>query len=141
MGAINYGNSEYITLGYDLSEFTGTEEEYIDMNMSQDTIDNIINDVYLGYFSISLKYGNYEGFYLNIDGPFGIEHYYDKFEAHKEVEIIKDLLVKCAQCGMVACFPGWSTGYSDIKETMELIQVARDEMHQAVQSEKIYRTI
>lgn len=156
MGTINYGASDYITLGVrpygfcdfeadpdfmkeiraQVKEYGGTVDEaiydYI-YNCYGDDLANItslLNQHDFKYYHISIKSGYYEGFYLDIESNYGVafDSWQDKREAQKEITEIKQFLIDCAGCGLVACYPGWCTGYDDYKGTIKAIKAAVKEM-------------
>ena len=152
MGAINYRTSDYITLGvkpYGIDDFLNDpefmqeyEEDLSDIFDSpedaavktiadyyNDDIDNIKAELErhsFYYFHISIVPGYYEGFTLDIEPNFPIAYndYAEKLEAQKEITTIRQFLIDCAGVGLVQCFPGWCTGYSDYKETIRAINDA-----------------
>lgn len=158
MGAINYGKSDYITLGIkpidrqelennvdfmkemeeEAREYGGTVEDAINDDVQQCYIDSCDNIRYalkkynLQYYHITIQPGYYEGFYLEIECNYGLffDSYRDKKEAQKEITAIKNLLTECAGLGLVQCFPGWCTGYNDYKGTLAAIKAAVKEMRQ-----------
>lgn len=85
---------------------------------------------YFYYYHITIKPGYYEGFTLDIENnfPVALDSWEDRREAMKEITEIKQFLIDCAGLGMVACFPGWCTGYRDYKGTLEAIREAVKEM-------------
>lgn len=129
MGTINYGKSDYITMGVkpiswqelennadfmeemeeEVKENGGTLEDAINNNIQQyyiDSCDNIrrVLDKYeLQYYHIAIKPGYYEGFYLGIECNYGLcfDNYRDKKEAQKEITAIKNILTACAGLGLV----------------------------------------
>ena len=156
MGAINYYTSNYITMGlrpYDryeltndpefmeelqreIDEYGGTVEtalaSYINECYSCD-YDNIKMELekhYFYYYHITIKPGYYDGFTLDIENnfPVALDSWEDRREAMKEITEIKQFLIDCAGLGLVACFPGWCTGYSDYNGTIQAIKAAIKEM-------------
>lgn len=143
MGTINYFTSDYITLGlqpYDADEFID-DEGTIDYDLISiyydDDYHNIKNELEkysFYYYHVTIKPGYYEGFTIDIENNFSIafDGYEDKKEANKEITQIKHFLIGCAGLGMVQCFPGWCTGYSDYKSTIkainEAIKIMREEV-------------
>ena len=160
MGAINYCTSDYITLGlrpYDRDELTtdpdfmealqaqvdeygGTIETALDSYITEcyscdyDNIKTELEKHYFYYYHITIKPGYYEGFTLNIENnfPVALDSWADRREAMKEITEIKQFLIDCAGLGLVECSPGWCTGYSDYKGTIQAIKAAiktmRDEL-------------
>jgi hypothetical protein len=162
MGAINYKTSDYITLGvkpYDYFKFENDAEfmEEIKNQIAEygGNITDIINDYirclyeddflnmecelnkhHFWYFHISFNQGYYEGFTLDIEYNFPcfLDDYRDKTAAQKEITEIKNFLIACTGLGLVECFPGWCTGYSDYKQTIAAINQAVKRMRQDVRN-------
>lgn len=88
------------------------------------------------YFHIVIKPGYYEGFTIDIENNFPVAYdsYIDKREAQKEITQLKAFLIECAGMGLVECFPGWCTGYSDYTETIKAINEAVKEMREEVKT-------
>lgn len=156
MGAVNYFTSDYITMGlrpYDrfdlendrdfmeeveaeISEYGGTVENAIDSYIEscyEADYKNIANELakhYFYYYHITIKPGYYEGFTLDIENnfPVALDSWEDRREAMKEITEIKQFLIDCAGMGLVACYPGWCTGYRDYNGTLEAIREAVKEM-------------
>jgi len=156
MGTINYNKSDYITMGINpgkvwdiqndpeviaevkesIKPYGGTFEnamnEYIENIFAEsfDEIEAILNKYSFYYYHIALKPGYYEGFYLDIENNFCIcyDTWQDKREAQKEITQIKKLLHELTAAGLVACFPGWCTGYATPNETRAAIDKAIKEM-------------
>lgn len=80
------------------------------------------------------KYGNYEGFTLDIENnfPIAFDGWEDRREANKEITEIKEFLIACAGLGLVECSPGWCTGYNDYKGTIAAIKAAIKNMREEV---------
>lgn len=158
MGAVNYFTSDYITLGikpYDYNDFENDSElmeeireqgcnaqEYINdliASYYEDDFANIeheLNKYSFYYFHITIKPGYYEGFTLDIENnfPVAFDGWEDKRDAQKEITVIKQFLIDCAGMGLVQCFPGWCTGYSDYKSTVQAIKAAVKGMREVVKS-------
>lgn len=160
MGTINYFTSDYITLGikpYDYSDFENDAEILQDAKeqaaLNGTTVEDELCDTiqyyyectyynvsaelkkhYFHYFHIAIKPGYYEGFTIEIEFNYGIclDSWKDKRDAQKEITKIKKFLKTCTGMGMVACYPGWRTGYCDYKETLKEISRAIKEMQQVV---------
>ena len=134
MGAINYGTSEYITIGlkpYDYDDYRDEENEEIDydqMNFDYDcdkeNIENVLDKYSFNFFKVSIKYGYYEGFYLNIETNFDFYNWEDKADALKEATKLKNMLIECCGCGLCEVWPGWCTSYKDYKESIKNIKAA-----------------
>lgn len=156
MGAVNYFTSDYITMGlhpYDrfdlendrdfmeeveaeISEYGGTVESAIDSYIEscyEADYENIAHELAkhsFYYFHIAIKPGYYEGFTLDIENnfPVALDSWEDRREAMKEITEIKRFLTECAGLGLVACSPGWCTGYSDYNGTLKAIREAVKDM-------------
>lgn len=132
MGVINYGTSDYITLGlkpYDYSLFTNEngETDWEEMELcyesDRENAEFIIDKYSFWYFHVALKSGYYEGFYLDIEFNFPafFDNWEERKEAQKEVTLLKKCLLELAGVGLVQCFPGWCTGYKDYTGTAKAI--------------------
>ena len=139
MGTINYKTSDYITLAlkpYDYEDFTN-ENGDVDYDLLSIYYEDDYNNIYgllkeydFYYFHVSIEYGYYEGFSLNIEFNYKIfiDSYKDKRLAIKEVTQIKKLLKNCAGLGLVKCSPGWCTSYNNYTGTLLAIEAAAQEM-------------
>ena len=158
MGAINYGSSDYITMGlrpYDTSDFENDCEVMQELqnecnkyggtfeNALQDYISRCYKDDYSNvetelakhnfyYFQVVIQPGYYEGFTLDIENNFPVcfDNWEDKREAQTEITKLKQFLIACAGLGLVECFPGWCAGYSDYNGTITAIRAAVKKMRQ-----------
>ena len=167
MGAINYGTSQYITMGivpycrYELeedlafmdelrrevAEYGGDIDEALNdyINDCEEcdraNAESIIEKYDIHYWRIELKNGYYDGFYLDIESRYGIafDDWTDRAEAQKEVTQIKKMLYELAGVGMVKCTPGWSTGYSSYSETLKAIDEAVKDMREEVKIKPTWR--
>lgn len=160
MGTINYTTSDYITMGlrpYDdfesdsefmeeiereVDEYGGTIQEAISDYIQScydndwDNIEAELEKHCFRYFNVVMKSGYYEGFSIDIENNYGLfyDSYEDKREAQKEITEIKQFLIACAGLGLVACFPGWCTGFCDYAETLKEISVAIKAMREEVKN-------
>lgn len=162
MGAVNYFTSSYITMGlkpYDTDDFTGDRDFMEELQREVDeyggTLEESLNsyiqscyeDDYTNietelakhgfyYFHVTIKPGYYEGFTLDIENnfPVAFDWWQEKRDAQKEITELKQFLVACAGMGLVACAPGWCTGYSDYKQTLQKINEAVKEMREEVKN-------
>ena len=162
MGAVNYFTSDYITMGlrpYDswelekdsefmeemrreCEEYGSTVESAIDNYIQScyeddyTNIENELNKHNFHYYHIAIKPGYYEGFTLDIENnyPVALDSWQDRRDANKEITRIKQFLIDCAGLGLVACYPGWCTGYSDYSGTIEAIEQAVKEMRDDVKT-------
>lgn len=119
--------------------------EQISMDYDEDyanVLDELENHIFT-YFHVVLKPGYYEGFSIDIEHNFGIcyDDYTEKQEAQKEITEIKEFLMNCAGYGMVACSPGWCTGYSNYKETIKAIKAAIKAMRDEVRNTPTYNQL
>ena len=152
MGAVNYFTSNYITMGlrpYDrfnlvndrdfmedvqaeISEYGGTVENAIDSYIKScydADYENVAHELakhYFYYYHITIKPGYHEGFTLDIENnfPVALDKWEDRRGANKEITEIKQFLIDCAGMGLVACYPGWCTVYSDYNGTIQAIKAA-----------------
>ena len=133
MGAINYGTSDYITLGYHLSgEDDGTFIEY-----AREQVENLLNELNPYYFHVVVKSGYYEGFYLDISNefPVAVEGWDEKRDVMKEITAIKKALLQMVKlCNVVQVFPGWCTGYDTVPDTIAAIKKAVADMRDDVRT-------
>ena len=130
MGTINYGTSEYITIGlkpYNTDDyiFEDGSVDYDAMSIDYDCdIENVqfIMDKYnFSFFDINIKYGYYEGFYLDINANFDFYNWQDKKDALKEATQLKNMLIECCGVGLCVVYPGWCTAYMPYKESVNNI--------------------
>lgn len=154
MGTINYGTSEYITMGikpYDADDIARdadfiewcNENGYTDAddiyNLAYDELNNYydcdranfecaLNNYNFEFFAPSIVPGYYEGLYVELNPNFDFYNYDDKRRAQKEVTQLKKFLFYIAGCGFVACFPFWVTSYRDYNGTLQEINDAIKEM-------------
>ena len=162
MGAVNYFTSDYITLGvkpYDSDDFINDRDcmEEINRQIAEygGTVEESINDLIQSYyeddesnietelekhsfyyFHVAIRPGYYEGFTVDIENnfPVAFDSWEDKRSAQKEITELKQCLTACAGMGLVACFPGWCTGYRDYKQTLQEIAAAVKEMREEVKT-------
>ena len=162
MGTINYGTSDYITLGIEpldawtvehdsefmeeiraeVAEYGGTVEDAINdyiNGCAEDDYINIqteLNKHSFYYFHVAIKNGYYDGFYLDIESNFGIAYdsWQDKREAQKEITELKQFLITCAGMGLCEVWPGWCTKYHDYNHTINAINEAIKAMREDVKS-------
>ena len=67
MGAVNYGSSDYISIGLNVSrDFEEWEIEEI-----ENDIETLLNEYNFYYFHVVIKPGYYEGFYIDIENNYG----------------------------------------------------------------------
>ena len=135
MGTINYGTSDYITIGYDCGNIDYNEPFYYEL--IQDDFEQVkytLKQYNFYYFNVTLKPGYYEGFYINIEHNFNFcyDNYLEKRDALKEITQIKKFLLSCLDFGCCAVYPGWCMGYADYKTTLKDIDAAIYNMREEV---------
>lgn len=142
MGAINYKTSDYITIGYKLTNVDYEDQFYYEIiNDYYDQVKYTLEKYRFYYFNVTLEPGYYEGFSLDIEFNFSVcfDGYTDKVEAQKEITQIKKFLLECIndfECCSV--YPGWCTGYADYITTLNELNAAIDEMRQTVKQTPTY---
>lgn len=167
MGAVNYFTSDYITLGikpysvYDLEndvefmkeiraevkEYGGTVEEalnsYISDSYESDlaNAESILSRFSFWFYHVTIEPGYYDGFTLKIENNFPVayDNYEDRRDAQKEITQLKKCLLELAGVGLVACYPGWCTGYEDYKGTCKAIEAAIKAMRDEVRTIPTWR--
>ena len=163
MGAINYGTSDYITMGikpYDVedylndSDFMDYARETIGEDANEEQIkefeygeisfdyeadyangEEIINRYKNDYFHVVLQWGYYEGMYVEIESnnDMAFNDWEEKRDAQKAITQIGHMLNELASVGFVACSPGWCTSYADHSQTQKRINDAIHEMRDEAQ--------
>ena len=129
MGAVNYGTSDYITIGFNLSLFTDSDEATaasVDYYTHvAETIDNLTNE----YFSVDVCEGYYEGFYITITPDLYIPDHEARQDAiaaaYHVCSLLKYAVRECCGCKVS---PGWCTGYATKAESIEAINIAYADM-------------
>lgn len=129
MGAINYGTSEYVTIGFNLSLFTDSDEATaasVDYYTHvTETIDNLTNE----YFSVDICEGYYDGFYITITPDLYISDHEARQDAvaaaYHVCSLLKYAVHECCCCKVS---PGWCTGYATEAESIEAINIAYADM-------------
>lgn len=158
MGAINYYTSDYITLGFNVSEydFETTKQEMSRLvkrpveklynwevnewrndaiSFVREEMQNILDDYGFGYFHVMLVNGYYEGFSLTIDSnyPIAFDDSEDKSFAQKEITQVKACLKRLVDNGLSVVYPSWCTVYlTDRKECYKEIEQAIKAMREEV---------
>lgn len=134
MGSINYGSSEYIFIGVNLSN--PMYEDFNEVETLYDVLSLELNKQSFSYFDVTLKPGYYEGFYLNIKSNFPayFYNYQEKQDAQKEVTQLKKFLNLCVDNGLVQYFPSWCTGYATMKDTRKAIDLAVEKMRDDIRA-------
>jgi hypothetical protein len=146
MGAINYGSSDYITIGYNLSNADYEDEYYYECILDDfDQVKYILEKDYsFYYFNVKLKSGYYEGFYLDIEFNFKycLDSYIDRSEAQKEITQIKKFLLYCIDnFNCCSVWPGWCPSYLDRKNTLEELSAAIQEMREEVKNTPVWSKV
>lgn len=167
MGSINYGTSDYITMGIEpesrwdyehdpeimdemkayAAEYNMTIDEAIDdciqINAEADraNAECVFNKYSFHYYHITIESGYYEGFYFNIENNFPVayEDYRERKEALAEIRDIEKMLIELAGNGVKSVYPGWGTTYHDYKTTLKHIKKATQEMRQEVRDTPTWR--
>lgn len=144
MGAINYGTSEYITIGLkpynhdDYREEENDEVDYDQMNFDYDcdreNVENVLDRYSFNFFNVSIECGYYEGFYLNIKTNFDFYNWEDKADALKEATQLKNMLIECCGVGLCEVWPGWCTSYKSYAESIKSIKDAIWQIKQDIKS-------
>lgn len=147
MGAINYGDSDIINIGLDVSdlnEYNNFDNDYIE-NVHHD-IQSILDDYMFNEFDISIEPGYYNGFYININ--FNDVYYYNTYlnrlDAIKECTQLKHLLLNCVNAGLVVYSPGWCNGYMNEDNSKKEINKAIKKLKayiKAIPTEKQYKEL
>lgn len=151
MGTINYGTSDYITIGYNLnwdgSEFETWEEmeneKQLDIEDMYINIRAILNKYDFTFYHVTIEPGYYEGFYIDIENnfPYCYDSREDKRAAQKEVTELKALLIECVNTGLVQVWPGWCMSYNTRIESIEAIKTAIKEMRAEIKSIPTWYTL
>ena len=143
MGTINYGTSDYITIGYNCNDIDYDDPDYyFYINDDYETVKDILNNYFFYYFHVELTPGYYEGFYIDIEYNFPLffDNHSERQEAQKEITTIKHALIECVNnTNCCAVFPGWCMGYADYKNTLTEISEAVKKMRQEVNITPTYR--
>ena len=144
MGAINYGTSEYITIGLkpynydDYREEENGEIDYDQMNFDyecdKENVENVLDRYSFNFFNVYVEYGYYEGFYLNIKTNFDFYNWEDKADALKEATQLKNMLIECCDVGLCEVWPGWCTSYKSYSESIKNIKDAIWQIKQDIKS-------
>lgn len=163
MGTINFKTSEFITLGLkpfdvdgylkDLDFRSWCEESGLD---PEDEVYNQIEEDYKAdyencksilekydfrFFNLSLEWGYYESFYLNIEFDVWVfEDYDERREAQKEATQVKKCLLELIDSGLCVCYPGWCTSYLSREESKKEIEEAIKDMRCVIDETKVDNT-
>ena len=144
MGTINYGTSDYITIGYNCGDLDYNDPFYWE-NIQEDfeELTYILGNYNFYYFHVVIKSGYYEGFYVDI------EHNYtycydsgeDKRAAQKEITQIKKFLLSCLDFGCCSVYPSWCMGYANREQTLKDIDAAIYNMREEVKQTPTWHTL
>ncbi len=162
MGAINYGTSDYITIGlkpYNRSDFEEDTEFMSETEKMvneyggniEDAITNYIQDCYesdhsnieyalekqnFHFFHVVIKWGYYEGFYIDIENNYPVcyDSWNDKQAALKEATSIKKFLLECIDMGLCEVWPGWCTSYKSRTESIKAVKTAIRNMKEEIRA-------
>lgn len=129
MGTINYHTSDYITLGVNPNT-----TDAIDCDFLWEEIENILGNVVLDNYKVSIKPGYYEGFSVYIENylPVCFYSWQEKKEAYEEISFLAKCLLECIDCGLVQCWPGWCTAYASKEYSYKGLFAAVEEMKEDV---------
>lgn len=145
MGTINYGTSDYITMGFNLD----VEPEYEEDNLfwaEEDfrVVGDIIKRYGFEYFTVTVEPGYYAGFYVDIKENYiktydwgkteCIDSYEERQAINREITAMREFLNELADMNMVSVYPGWCTGYADRKQTRTDINEAIREMREELKA-------
>jgi hypothetical protein len=146
MGTINYGSNEYINMGVNPENYwienENGENEFLDFEMQWgfEQIENALKKYAFEYFTVKLKSGYYEGFYIDIFFNYNYVDAYEKPLILKELTQLKHFLLGCCNYGLVEYYPGWSMGYSDTIHTKKAINDAIKAAKEKIKKYPTYKT-
>ncbi len=134
MGSINYGTSDILTIGVNTNDIESYGEW--ELESLHDDIRNILEDYTFYHHNVKIECGYYEGFYISIEYQdySYLDDYQEKLEVLKELSDIHRLLKECIRCGLVSCYPGWCTGYSNEKESIQELKKAISEAKENIRT-------
>ena len=152
MGAINYGRSKYITLGYNTDVLYEEKEELEDNDIYYDVDDTIysqfeeleyiVGKYNFDYFDVKLKSGYYDGFYLEIKDNEYV--YFDDMKERedvlKEISVLKKLLLELIDNGLLVCYPWWVTKWLNDVESIKEVNKAIATIRKDIRKIPTYRT-
>ena len=140
MGTINYGYNKYFNMGMNLS-LNYDEYDYMgEFNYLIEETQETLNKYNFEYFKVTLEYGYYEGFYIDIDFDYLWVDYYEKALILKELTQLKKLLFELCYIGLVRYSPGWCMGYSDEQTTIKAIKECIRETKENIKKYPTYKT-
>jgi hypothetical protein len=145
MGAVNYKTSDYITIGYNTNNIDYDDEFYFEFIQDEyEQIKYILEKENFYFFHVTVEPGYYEGFTIDIENNFSycFNDYLEKLDALKETTQLKKFLIEIVNdFNMVACYPGWCTGYSDYKTTLKEINNAIRELKSEIKTTPTWYTL
>ena len=156
MGTINFGTSDYITMGTRTQNYSDFENdsdflsEYakdidrfgldsviydeISENYECDriNIETLLKHYNFCFYHVAIKPGYYEGYYLDIENNFGIAYdcWEDKRAAQKEITQLQQFLIDCAGSGFTVVYPGWCTTELNYNDSVKAIKAAIKEIRE-----------
>ena len=130
MGTVNYKNSNYITIGFDLSKDYGLEETKNNfIEESYESVRTLINKYDFKYINITVIWGYYEGFSLYIDEIDFDEANEDLEEYKNDLKNFNKFLIECVNdIGLVVVTPNWCTSYYSKSANLEKIENVINEL-------------
>lgn len=140
MGAVNYGRSDYISIGLNVNgEFDYERPCYRENYFNY--LSGLLDKRRFYYYHVAVIPGYYEGFYIDISSncPVFFNDYEEKQDAQKEITEIRRFLMDCAAAGLAQYSHGWRTEYSTERETRAAINAAIKEMRQEARETPTYR--
>lgn len=129
MGAVNLGTSKVITLGLMPYENESDEVCYEDDFAN---VREIINDCDFRFFTVALKPGYYESFYLDIDYDLGDLEDFEEEEINAEIDRLDGCLLRCVNIGMQAYTPGWVTTWFTCEDSVDMVKTAISDLRSSV---------
>ena len=144
MGTINYGSNNYFNIGMDLSPDYDEYDYMGEFNYLIEETQETLKKYTFEYFEIDIKYGYYQGFYIDIDFDYILVDYHEKPLILKELTQLKKLLIELVYIGLVKYSPGWCMTYYTQRETIIAIKKAIREAKENIRhypTYKTYRTI
>ena len=124
MGTINFGTLTNIDRLALVNE-PETEDEELYCELVEETQAQL-DKLNLYYFSLSIEYGYYEGFYLKLNEE-NTKYIYantkEKQEVLKELTAIKNILIELVKDNfLIGCYPSWVTTRLKTAETIKQIK-------------------
>lgn len=126
MGTINYGTSQFITIG--APDYNGDAEAY---DLLEDWVREKLNQYNFEYYDLDIEYGYYEGFYINIQKNDSF-YFLDVSDAKETAPIIRNeidgvcaALRELCELGCCVVHPGWATAYLNLEDSIKEIEFAK----------------